>query len=113
MSYWLYPDLVVGNQVEFAQTVYDNFGWEGNMPRATILQYIEDWNFIIRFHEEVWPRDREVSTRVSFDLNNGNLTAKTPLDRFQHSRKVQNFERSSLHLRSSNSGSNCGSPESV
>ncbi len=61
-------DLVVGLQIEFTKGVFNNYGWEGNAPKGTIIKYVKDWIYIIRFQEEVWPRDREVSLLIRFNF---------------------------------------------
>lgn len=55
----------MGAQLEFLETQFNNYFIEGRYPRATILKIVKDWKCYLRFHEEVWPRERMVTIPFS------------------------------------------------
>lgn len=55
-------DLGIGAQIEFPGPIFNDYGSEINHPRAVVIKHVKDWLYICRFQEEVWPRDRKVSS---------------------------------------------------
>lgn len=54
--------MVIGRQVEFPLPIFDVYpSANTRSPRGVIVEKVKDWQFVIRFHDEVWPKQRIVS----------------------------------------------------
>ena len=55
--------MIIGRQVEFPLPVFNVYpaGEEGRSPQGVIVERVKDWQFVIRFHDEVAPKQRVVS----------------------------------------------------
>ena len=56
-------EMIIGRQVEFPVPIHNVYpaSEEGRSPQGVIVEKVKDWQFVIRFHDEVVPKQRVVS----------------------------------------------------
>jgi hypothetical protein len=49
-----------GKQIEFEEQVFNVYPMYNRKPVATIIKHVQNWEFLCKFHDEVYPQDRRV-----------------------------------------------------
>lgn len=41
--------------------IYPNLNYK---PIATVIKHINNWKYLLKFHDEVWPESREIDLEI-------------------------------------------------
>ena len=56
--------LTNGLQLQFLEQIQQIYPVLNRKPVATVIKHIKDWIYLLKFHDEVWPENREINLEI-------------------------------------------------